>query len=127
VSVSVYEWDRLLVDVLVAGSAGLARDDLGPWIRARRSQGYALLSPPSPLERALRWPPVTQWEGGDGFPRSFDAVWDSPHERTLDVVGIDYYDPVAAHHIRLPGHRTAGGRSWQPGAELWDDRVDPGG
>ena len=28
---------------------------------------------------------------------------------TLDVTQLDYYDPVVGHHIRLPGHRTAGG------------------
>jgi beta-glucosidase/6-phospho-beta-glucosidase/beta-galactosidase len=127
VSVSVYELDRLLIDIVVARSAGVSRDDLRSWTRERRSEWYARLAPPSPLERGLRWTAMTQWERGDGLPRAVDALWGSPHERTLDVVGIDYYDPVAAHHFRLPGHRTAGGRSFQPGAELWDDRVDAGG
>jgi beta-glucosidase/6-phospho-beta-glucosidase/beta-galactosidase len=127
VSVSVYELDRLLVDVLVARGAGVSRDDLGSWTRERRSEWYAQLAPPSPLERVLRRTAAMQWERGAGFPRAVEAVWASPHERTLDVVGLDYYDPVAARHFRLPGHRTAGGRSWQPGAELWDDRIDPRG
>ena len=51
----------------------------------------------------------------------------SPHERTLDVLGLDYYDPLAARHFRLPGHRTAGGSNPQPARELWDDPPDPGG
>jgi beta-glucosidase len=127
VSISVYELDRLLVDVLVARSSGVSRDDLGSWTKERRSRWYATLAPPSSFERALRWTSERQWERGDGFPRALDALWESPHERTLDVVGIDYYDPVVAHHLRLPGHRTAGGRSRQPGTELWDDRVEPGG
>lgn len=61
------------------------------------------------------------------FGATLDAVWSSPHELTLDVIGIDYYDPVASHHVRIPGTRTAGGRSWSPGRELWDDVVDPSG
>ncbi len=44
-------------------------------------------------------------------PRALDAVEASPHERTLDVLGVDFYDPMASRHFRLPGHRTAGGRS----------------
>jgi beta-glucosidase/6-phospho-beta-glucosidase/beta-galactosidase len=54
-------------------------------------------------------------------------VWACPYEGTLDVVGIDYYDPVVSHHLTVPGGRTAGGRSWAPGRELWDDRVNPSG
>ena len=44
-----------------------------------------------------------------------------PHERTLDVIGLDYYDPVVTRHFRVPGHRTAGGRNRRPTRELWDD------
>jgi len=56
-----------------------------------------------------------------------DAVYASPHECTLDAVGLDWYDPVATRHFRLPGHRTAGGRGWLPTRELWDDVPDPAG
>jgi beta-glucosidase len=55
------------------------------------------------------------------------AVYDSPHRRTLDVLGLDFYDPQTARHIRLPGHRTAGGRKGFPTRELWDDVPDPAG
>ncbi len=127
VSLSVYELDRMLLDVLVARREGVSRDDVGTWIKERRSEWYARLAPPGPFERALRWTTATQWDRGHGFSRALDAVWGCPHECTLDVVGIDYYDPVVANHARLPGRRTAGGASWQPGSDLWDDRVDPGG
>jgi beta-glucosidase/6-phospho-beta-glucosidase/beta-galactosidase len=56
-----------------------------------------------------------------------DAIYDSPHERTLDALALDYYDPMAARHFRVPGHRTAGGRNRLPTRELWDDVADPGG
>jgi len=56
-----------------------------------------------------------------------EAVYSSSWDRTLDVLGIDYYDPVAGNHMRLPGHRTAGGRAWQPNSDLWDDVVYPAG
>jgi beta-glucosidase len=100
---------------------------VGSCIETRRSEWYGALAPPGPLERVLRRISATQWERGEGFPGALDALWASPHECTLDVVGIDYYAPVAADYGRLPGHRTAGGRSWQVGNDLWDDRVEPRG
>ncbi len=54
-------------------------------------------------------------------------MWASPYDQTLDVVSLDYYDPVTSNHVRRPGRRTAGGRSWSPGGELWDDLVHPEG
>jgi beta-glucosidase len=56
-----------------------------------------------------------------------DAVYECAHERTLDAVAIDYYDPLASRHFRLPGHRTSGGRGRLPARELWDDVPDPAG
>ncbi len=57
--------------------------------------------------------------------RAVRAVYDSPHERTLDAIGLDYYDPVASRHFRVPGRRTSGGRNRAPTRELWDDAPDP--
>jgi len=127
VSISLYELDRMLVDVLLARSTGVTRDGLHRWLGERRSDWYAAVAPAGVLERALRRLMAAVWERGGGLSSALDALWASPHERTLDVVGIDYYDPVVAHHARLPGHRTAGGRSWQPGNDLWDDRIHPAG
>ncbi|HXW39499.1 MAG TPA: family 1 glycosylhydrolase [Acidimicrobiales bacterium] len=59
--------------------------------------------------------------------RAVDAVYESPFERTLDVLGLDFYQPVVGEHFRLPGHRTAGGRNARPSRELWDDPPDPDG
>jgi len=134
-SMSLYELDRLVVDVLLSRAAGVERDRVGAWLERRRRDWYGAVGEPGGLERALRRlsARVTEGQGdrrrslADAVPRALAAVWDSPHERTLDVVGIDYYDPTVAHHARLPGRRTAGGRSWVPAADLWDDLVDPGG
>ena len=63
-----------------------------------------------------------------GLPtRAVRAVYDSPHPRTLDAIGLDYYEAVASRHFRLPGHRTSGGRNPFPTRELWDDAPDPAG
>jgi beta-glucosidase len=124
-SLSHYELDRILIDVIDARSAGVSRQDLARWIIERRDRWYAELSPPGVVERALRRATQALWERGSGFTLALDALWASPHQRPLDVVGVDYYDPVVARHFRLPAHRTAGGRSWHPTNDLWDDRVVP--
>lgn len=127
-SISVYEVDRMLIDLLLARRAGVTADDIGTYIGERRASWYASLPAPDPVERILRrvGRRVSR-DPADGFRTTLDAVWASPHALTLDVIGIDYYDPVASHHMRLPGAHTAGGRSWTQGRELWDDIVDPTG
>jgi beta-glucosidase/6-phospho-beta-glucosidase/beta-galactosidase len=135
-SVSVYDSDRLLTDILCSRSLGVARGDLDAWLGERRAEHDAAVPPPNPAERLLRrfaaaasgYGPPLPGTGHRRSPgRAADAVYASPHERTLDAVGFDYYDPLATRHFRAPGHRTAGGRAWLPVRELWDDVPDPPG
>jgi beta-glucosidase/6-phospho-beta-glucosidase/beta-galactosidase len=130
---TVYEHDRMLVDLLLARSNGVGRRDVDDWIAERRRGHYAHLPTPGVREAALRragarLAPYGSTGRAPATPRRvLDVLEASPHERTLDVLGIDYYDPLTSRQFRLPGHRTAGGRSPHPTQELWDDAVDPGG
>lgn len=145
---SVYEFDRLLTDLLLARASGIPRADLDAWICEQREAWYDAVSPPKAIERLVRRNAAASVPLGRlprrrerFYPRSRDvsddpegalrpaveAIYSSPQERTLDVLGIDYYDPVAANHVRRPGRRSAGGRSWRPNSELWDDIVYPAG
>jgi beta-glucosidase len=143
---SIYERDRMFVDMLLARDAGISRTDLGAWLSERREEWYSSLEPPSKLERILRKATGSSSQIARSKielgPFSFglghepddpegplrpaiDAVYTSSQPRTLDAIAIDYYDPVAANHVRLPGHKTAGGRSMEAGREIWDDIVYP--
>jgi 6-phospho-beta-galactosidase len=134
-SISVYELDRLAIDVLLARCEGAPREEMAQWLGRRRRRWYSQLPPPSPVERGLRRLGAGLFargaahgpRGGIPLPRALEAVWASPHDQTLDVVSLDYYDPVTSNHVRRPGRTTAGGRSWSPGGELWDDVVRPEG
>ena len=126
-SFSLYELDRLLIDVVLARSRGIGRYDLGDWLRTRRSDYYAALSHVPRRDLPLRRFAATTIPLEKALPRSVAAVYSLDHERALDAVQIDYYDPVVSHHLRLPGHRTAGGRNWLPGRMLWDDPPNPDG
>jgi beta-glucosidase/6-phospho-beta-glucosidase/beta-galactosidase len=118
-ALSLYEVDRLLLDLLSARADGVSRDHLRPWLSERRARFYASTLPSVGLaERAAR-----RWSSSavgldQAFPRSVAAVYDSPCERTLDVVPVDWYDPIVTH-------RAAPRRL--PAPKLWDDPVSPDG
>jgi beta-glucosidase/6-phospho-beta-glucosidase/beta-galactosidase len=142
VSVSVYDFDRRMMDILMARSLGVARNEIDGWIAERRAEHDASLPASVPGERAIRRlgavaspfgsgsrrrPRPGQRGEGEGPHRAIDAVYACPTDSTLDVIGLDYYDPMVARHVRAPAHRTAGGRGWLPARELWDDIPDPVG
>jgi hypothetical protein len=145
---SVYESNRLFFDLLLARSSGVPRDDLAAWIAEKRRAWYDAIAPVRPIERPIRrnsaaaapigrvpyrhGSPFSRAHRGSDDPEGVlrplvEAIYSSRWERPLDVLGIDYYDPVAANHFHLPGRRGAGGRSWLPNADLWEDVVYPAG
>jgi beta-glucosidase len=124
---SAYELDRLLTDVLLARSHGVGRHDLGAWLAERRRLFYEDLGPGGLRERAARRFAAAAIRLDQALPRAVAAVYASPHACTLDTIQIDYYAPDLGGHVRLPGHRTAGGRNWRPARALWDDPVEPAG
>jgi beta-glucosidase len=141
-----YPYDRMLIDVLVAKSLGVEHRQVDEWLRDRRRQHDAMLPPSGLAERMVRGVGAatatygsrraqarSSGSGVGGIRsgavprRAVDAVYDSTFDRTLDVLGIDWYDPAVGRHFRLPGHRTAGGRHPFPTRALWDDVPDPVG
>lgn len=125
-----YDADRLLVDLLAARSAGVARADVDDWIAERRRTFHrAVVGDQSPIYRA--------WQHGIGaglrallrpagrFPRTLDAVYTSPHESTVDVVQVNYYDPNLSNYMSRPGRVTGGRRHWGPDPEHWEQKPGP--
>lgn len=118
-ALSLYELDRLLIDLLLARSSGIARPDLTPWLAERRADFHAdAVLKPSLLERSLRRLSAGVVALEQAFPRAVAAVYDSPCLRPLDVVPIDFYDPVVSH--RAQPRRL-------PEPKLWDDPPSPDG
>ncbi len=118
---SIYELDRLLNDVLLARLHGIRRDDLHRWLVARRMDYHDVIGPVTQREVALRTVAKSAIPLELALPRAVAAVYDSVHRCTQDVTQLDYYNPVVASHLRVPGHRTVGGRNWLPGRLHWDD------
>ena len=149
---SIYEYDRMLTDLLLARSMGIDRDDARRVARRASAPARRRLPPAEP-GRA----PAPQGRCGPGHAYGSGAVALAGSDRSVDrrapSVGPDpspqpgggarsttartsapstssastSTTPVAARHFRLPGHRTAGGRKGFPTRELWDDVPDPAG
>jgi beta-glucosidase/6-phospho-beta-glucosidase/beta-galactosidase len=126
-AMSVYELDRLLIDVLVAPGRGVERRDLREWLAERRRAYHAALPQPSRIERLQRTVAASILPLDQAVPRAVGEVYAGPYRRPLDVVQLNYYDPVAAHRVSLPGRCTVGGRAWSPFRQVWDDAVHPEG
>lgn len=144
-SSSIYEHDRLLTDLLTARAAGVDRGDVDSWIDERRTLHDERIPARGRGEGVLRG--LFAAASPYGGPRSatpvaarvrshlrrtaprrvLDAVYDGDVPRTLDAIGFDWYDPVASHSVRLPGHETSGGRRWEPSRAIWDVSSDPAG
>lgn len=123
---SLYELDRMLLDVLTARSSGVSRTELREWLAARRAEHYAALGG-TWADSALRVTTASIVPLDQALPRALGAVDEGGFERPIDLVSVNYYDPVAADHLRVPGHRTAGGRTWAPIGRHWDMAVRPEG
>ncbi len=147
-SSSVYEQDRMLLDLLQLRDAGVAPSDVDRYVDERRAVHDAAFPPRHAGEQGIRrfFAAVSPY-GADHSPgrgrawealrsrcrrvvprRVVDAVHASPRGRALDAAGFDWYDPVASHALRVPGRRdAAGGRDWSAGRALWDVESHPAG
>ncbi len=142
-----YWGDKFLLDLVCARERGIARADIGSYI-VERSRAFAreFRTARLPLPRnasfslgsALKW--LIDWLcrrrfDADGFGSFLDALYASPRPRVLDYIGLDYYDPFAAHLFRWPvlwDHEFKN-RSWRDWVlasittKWWDWRVLPRG
>lgn len=139
-NLSLYDLDRLGVDLLCLRAHGVRRDDVDSYVAERRAgwnasvvgRGVRRADGTSPrrsaaLEELLRLVAAYSIRPSTAFRRTLDAVYNSPFDRTLDTTQIDYYDPETASHFQAPLARTAGGRWPRPDRPLWDDPPNPPG
>ncbi len=143
----VYWSDKLLLDLLCARERGLARHQITSDIRDRAADfAHAFRQARLPLHKDVayyfgavaKW--VTDWFGRRNFHSGelapfLDDLYASPRTRVLDYIGLDYYDPFAAHAFRLPviwdhEFKNKSFRSWVLStvtSKWWDWRVLPRG
>ncbi len=143
----IYWSDKLLLDLLASRERGIGTADLHDSVvaQARRFES-AFAAARLPLHRDLPFAVgslfkrFTNWMGsrrfdGRAFPRLAAEFDRAPGTRVFDFVGLDYYDPFAAHMFRLPvlgdhEFRDRSFRSWVMNtvtSKWWDWRVLPRG
>jgi beta-glucosidase/6-phospho-beta-glucosidase/beta-galactosidase len=109
-----YWLDKFFLDLIAAAERGVARTDVEDYICASRSRfDDAFMEADIPLRKDL--PSIFgimikrmsnalggEWFGSARFAPALDAIYASPRSRLMDFIGLDYYDPFAAHIFRLP-------------------------
>jgi beta-glucosidase/6-phospho-beta-glucosidase/beta-galactosidase len=142
-----YWSDKLLLDLVCVRERGVARENVGLHIRGRaREFERAFNAARIPLHKDLAYhfgAALKRFSNWLGY-RHFDAthfapfletLYAQPRTRFLDYIGLDYYDPFAAHAFRLPvfwdhEFKNHSFRSWMLAtvtSKWWDWRVLPRG
>ncbi len=104
----VYELDRLLVDVLLGRSQGVARHDLHDWLADRRatySAAAGVRRDGGRLARVLRTLAHTAVPAGQALVRAVSAVYDSACDRPLDVLQVSAEAGDLFRALPLPGRQ----------------------
>jgi hypothetical protein len=137
----------LLLDLICARERGVARENVSRYI-CERAQEFdaAFASARIPLHKDVAYyfgaafKRISNWFGYRGFDPAnfasfFDTLYAQPRTRFLDYIGLDYYDPFAAHAFRIPRlwdheFKNRSFRSWMLAtvtSKWWDWRVLPRG
>ncbi len=143
-----YWSDKRLPDLLCLAELKIPREKVKEYIhckvgRIRRrvprgkhppAQGHPVLFRRAGEAAVSNWLGLPQFQHA-GFGMLLDAVYASPRARLFDFIGLDYYDPFAAHAFRLPvlwdhEFKSKSLRSWIMNtitSKWWDWRVLPHG
>ena len=142
-----YWSDKMLLDLLCLRERGVRRHQAGNAIVDRaREFDCAFRQARLPLHKDLSYyfgalvKRVSNWLGYRNFTASdfqplLETLYASPRARVLDYIGLDYYDPFAAHIFRWPvfwdhEFKNKSFRSWVLAtvtSKWWDWRVLPRG
>lgn len=142
-----YWSDKMLLDLVCLRERGIEREDATAHI-CRRAHDFeaAFGKARIPLHKDLAYyfgaglKRITNWFGyrnfsAEDFAPFLETLYALPRECFLDYIGIDYYDPFAAHAFRLPvlwdhEFKNRSFRSWMLAtvtSKWWDWRVLPRG
>jgi len=142
-----YWSDKLLLDLVAVRERGVPREQVGAHIRERvRAFDDAFRAARIPLHKDVAYyfgallKRLSNWLGykrftAESFAPFLDTLYAQPRTRFFDYLGLDYYDPFAAHAFRLPvlwdhEFKNRSFRSWMLAtvtSKWWDWRVLPRG
>lgn len=109
-----YWSDKFLLDLLAMRERGIAEKDLALYLHGKAGEFDAAFERANiPLTKNLTWLFGTLVKrvsktigrstfGKAHFPLALREIASGKSERTFDYIGLDYYDPFAAHAFRFP-------------------------
>ncbi len=109
-----YWLDKFFLDLIAAPERGIPRADVEDYIcgcRNRFEEAFRAAEIPLRKDLASLFGILIkrmsnalggEWFSAARFAPALDAIYGSPRSRVLDFIGLDYYDPFAAHIFRLP-------------------------
>jgi beta-glucosidase len=142
-----YWSDKFLLDLVCARERSVPRAQIGDYICAEAKDfddAFHRAAIPlhhdvafyfgSAVKRLSKWLGYTRFDAED-FASVLDTLYQGDNARAFDYVGLDYYDPFAAHAFRLPvlwdhEFKNRSFRSWVLAtitSKWWDWRVLPAG
>lgn len=142
-----YWSDKVLLDLCAARRRGIARRDIAGYVCGKaRDFDHAFARARLPLHRDAAYfvgsaaKRLTNWIGyrrfdAADFAPALEALYHGDDPAAGDFIGIDYYDPFAAHAFRLPvfwdhEFKNRSFRAWVLAtitSKWWDWRVLPAG
>ncbi|GEM_PF-93221 len=142
-----YWSDKVLLDLVSVAERGIPRHRVKEYIFAKhREFEDAFRAARIPLRKDIPYyfgdlvKRISNWIGCrrftcKAFEPALSAIYDSPRARLFDYIGLDYYDPFAAHAFRLPAlwdheFKNKSFHSWIMNtitSKWWDWRVLPRG
>lgn len=143
----VYWSDKIVLDVLASRERGVEQRDVLPYLSKKADEfDQALADARIRLHRNIPYwfgalgRTLTIWYlrgqfTGNTLSDALEAIYASKRERVFDFVGLDYYDPFAAHAFRIPSildheFTNKSARAWimnTVASKWWDWRVLPRG
>jgi hypothetical protein len=109
-----YWSDKMLLDLVCARERGVQRLHVGEYICKKRANSMSLSESQDPAEARCgiafgdAMKRVSNWIGYRSFDahslqRTLDTLYLGDNPKPFDYIGLDYYDPFAAHCVPLAG------------------------
>lgn len=130
----IYEFDKVVTDLLTARRNGVARRDMAGYLERGRTAWYEELArcpevAPSPRFASMLEELVVRSAGRlfrlEDFENALDAIYGSPEPEKMDFLAVDFYDPFLRHMVRFPGLADLREGRFQLHFDHWDQVLNP--
>lgn len=130
----VYEFDKVVADLLTARRNGVARGDLGGYLEEGRASWYREIALCPVAQRPPRYAALIEelvvraaglLHDLSNFDSALDAIYGSPEPEKMDFLAVDFYDPFLRNLVKVPGLADLRHRGLKPYHDHWEQVLNP--